>query len=294
MENRFDNKDFEQFVKQNADQYRMFPSEKVWEGIHQTIHTRSRWYGIGLGLLILTTGVVTFVMLTTAGKNKPVAATLPEISNQQPVSVKEQKPEMVMVATKSTAEKTSFITAPDKLHKTIYLTDDAVTTIPEQTPVSEATALVVKDISPVVEKAETAPAPELTTKVIPQTRPSHPAKPVSNTIVPEKTMISFSTPVLESTSPDPVETVSEERIMDKKDSYPLTIESVINSYSFTPKRKKISWQLYFTPSISYRQLRENKTFINAARTNAVNSAASYNYYATDFKILVKHKQYLRF
>ena len=51
MESNFNNRDFEQFVKQNADQYRMFPSEKVWKGIHNTLHTRRRWYGIGLGFI---------------------------------------------------------------------------------------------------------------------------------------------------------------------------------------------------------------------------------------------------
>ena len=49
MENN-NNRDFEQFVKQNADQYRMFPSEKVWNGIHNSLHTRRRWYGFGLTL----------------------------------------------------------------------------------------------------------------------------------------------------------------------------------------------------------------------------------------------------
>ena len=37
MESNFSNRDFEQFVKQNADQYRMFPSEKVWKGVNSAI-----------------------------------------------------------------------------------------------------------------------------------------------------------------------------------------------------------------------------------------------------------------
>ena len=77
MESNYDNRDFEQFVKQNADQYRMFPSEKVWKGIHNSLHTRRRWYGIGLAFLILTTGIVTWVMLSTSAKNRQVVSTLP-------------------------------------------------------------------------------------------------------------------------------------------------------------------------------------------------------------------------
>src|SRR5688572_31773279 len=72
MESNFNNRDFEQFVKQNADQYRMFPSEKVWKGIHNTLHTRKRWYGFGLALLLLTSGAVTWVMLTPSGKVQQV------------------------------------------------------------------------------------------------------------------------------------------------------------------------------------------------------------------------------
>ena len=71
MESNFNNKDFEQFVKQNADQYRMFPSEKVWNGIHNTLHARRRWYSIGLTLLVLSTVAVTWVMLLSpAGKKQ--------------------------------------------------------------------------------------------------------------------------------------------------------------------------------------------------------------------------------
>jgi hypothetical protein len=47
--------------------------------------------------------------------------------------------------------------------------------------------------------------------------------------------------------------------------YPLTIESVTNSYKHVSKHRKVSWQLYFTPTISYRKLSENKEFINSAQ-----------------------------
>ena len=87
MENRFDNNDFEQFVKQNADQYRMFPSEKVWKGIHHNLHTRRRWYGIGIGLLILTTGVVTWVMLANSGKNRQIVSSLPPITTTKTIVI---------------------------------------------------------------------------------------------------------------------------------------------------------------------------------------------------------------
>ena len=84
MESNFDNNDFERFLKQNADQYRMFPSENVWEGIHNSLHTRRRWHGLWLALLLLTTGAVTWIMLTTPGSKKDsyIAARKPEPKKQ--------------------------------------------------------------------------------------------------------------------------------------------------------------------------------------------------------------------
>ncbi len=45
--------------------------------------------------------------------------------------------------------------------------------------------------------------------------------------------------------------------------YPLTIESVVNSYKPQKIRKKISWQLYVTPTVSYRRLSANKAYKNS-------------------------------
>jgi hypothetical protein len=40
--------------------------------------------------------------------------------------------------------------------------------------------------------------------------------------------------------------------------YPLTIESVVNSYKPKKVHKKLSWQIYATPTVSYRRLKANK------------------------------------
>jgi len=293
MENRFDNKDFEQFVKQNADQYRMFPSEKVWNGIHNSLHTRSRWYGIGLSLLILTTGVVTWVMLASTGKNKPVAATLPEISNQQPLIVKEQKPELPIVTVKQATGKTSFISSTDKLQTTLNIIPDNTIAATPTPAIKETLPASTNEHEP-VEKAELSHQPEAIVKSAPpakqpvQTKPAVPIMAAAGVT---------STPVAVADIPAVKEPVSSnqeaEKSTDKKEMYPLSIESVINSYSFQPKRKRLSWQLYFTPTISYRELKENKAFINAARNstsgNSVNGISNNNYYYTDINNVVTHK-----
>jgi len=289
MENRFDNRDFEQFVKQNADQYRMFPSEKVWKGIHHNLHTRRRWYGIGLGLLILTTVVVTWVMLSNSGKNRQVVSSLPPIAATKTVVEKRQIADIVIAPVKRSDEKTSFITPVDNLHKKLFIAD--AVSVPE-TNISQ----IENSIDPLA-VAQTEPAPFKETEIVRQ--PESVAKtttsvkqvvynkPVNSTFTAARVNdYSFITPRNTFTK-ETATNIAEEKKADKKDIYPLSIESVINSYTYIKKRKKISLQVFFTPTISYRDLKENKAFINSVR-NATNSTPN-PYYYTDINNLVTHK-----
>jgi len=77
MERNFNN-EFERFLKENADQYRMYPSAKVWSGVYNALHTRRKWFGLGIALLLLTGSLVT-VLVTRSPKetglstNRPVS-----------------------------------------------------------------------------------------------------------------------------------------------------------------------------------------------------------------------------
>jgi len=42
--------------------------------------------------------------------------------------------------------------------------------------------------------------------------------------------------------------------------YPLSIESVLNSYKAKKIIRKLSWQIYFAPTVSYRKLSVNKSY----------------------------------
>lgn len=53
MQRDFNNDDFESFLKQKVDQYKIYPSDGVWKGVYNALHARKRWIMIG-GFLFIT------------------------------------------------------------------------------------------------------------------------------------------------------------------------------------------------------------------------------------------------
>lgn len=58
MQRNLHNEDFERLLKDKANQYRMYPSEKVWKGIYSNMHTRRRWYGLTILSMLLVSGTL--------------------------------------------------------------------------------------------------------------------------------------------------------------------------------------------------------------------------------------------
>ena len=294
MENNFNNRDFEQFVKQNADQYRMFPSEKVWNNIHNTLHTRRRWYGIGLSLLLLTTGVVTWVMLNNSQKNRPIASTIPTFTEKQIPEPKTPAHKALVIApAKPSNTATSFITPAESLRKNIYIHQEPVESFVEET-VAVAPDEEVPSIMAQPAKTEEPVQAIVTLKNIFPAREVSTNKTISSPTIAIRKANNYSF-VVNTPEPKTEATVADNVIADEKPlimdgSFPLTIESVVNSYTYVPKRRGISFEVYFSPTISYRELKENKDFINSARNNGVGGAAPVSTpYSADVNSSVTHK-----
>lgn len=300
MEDRYHDREFEQFVKRNADQYRMFPSEKVWKGIHSTLHTRRRWYSIGIALLLLTTGVVTWVMLVTPSGKKQIASS--STISQSGIAKKQagkntQKPKVVIAAVKKPSNTNSNIA------------DVSPYIISEASPYISQKNLLIPTVEPDTETDITydleapermyQPASPLVTPVISTQKPdvliakaapvrakqiqAVPSIPVTKEVVDIKiNEENISAPQAAS---DDATAKKELSSSEEVSLYPMTIESVLNSYKGPGKRKRITWQVYFVPTISYRKLTENKAFIEEARASNGIPPAS----ITDINAVVTHK-----
>jgi len=76
MDRKFNNVDFERLLRDNANQYKMYPSEKVWKGVNSALHSNRKWYGItALSLLILiSTGLGLFFFTNNKTDQSNLAA----------------------------------------------------------------------------------------------------------------------------------------------------------------------------------------------------------------------------
>ncbi|OSZ80856.1 hypothetical protein CAP36_06335 [Chitinophagaceae bacterium IBVUCB2] len=300
MENRFNNRDFEQFVKQSADQYRMFPSEKVWNSIHNTLHTRRRWYGIGLSLLLVTTAAVTWIMLISpSSRQEQLASTLITTTSNEFIEQEFKTQEIVIAPKKITIIKPTYIASPDNLQENLFLaetgtpvtsSDDIYTTSADENLIPEAVALpapvtatkVSNDPTIAINRSKTSSviSKKQAAPVVKSANPD--VLPVASiNIAPETTSSNLTISIIDSEEPSneeekPSNAAEEKSLVEKNELYPLTIESVTNSYIKLGKKRKASWEIYFLPTISYRKLSENKNFLlksqanNAPANNSIN------------------------
>lgn len=251
MESNYRNKEFEEYIRENADQYRMFPSDRVWKSIHNTLHTRRKWYGAGLAFLLLLTGTaVTWVMMSYPVSNHEKIATVKpgKSSVRQPVSTIEP------------------FSSPSIVTGSSFTTDQQANTLVRKT----APAVSATQASSLNETAHTTivSMPALTGNNRAFHIPDEPENRASD--------MADSNPPAELTAPD-------RPALQNELLYPLTIESVTNSYQPQKAKKEVSWQLYITPTVSYRKLSENKS-------ESVESRSGFPFATlTDVNTAVTHK-----
>ncbi len=58
MDRNFYDNDFEEFLKQKSDQYKMYPSDRVWNNIYSSLHGRKKWWALGFTLFFIGAGLI--------------------------------------------------------------------------------------------------------------------------------------------------------------------------------------------------------------------------------------------
>ncbi|MFN4890746.1 MAG: hypothetical protein ACK5GS_01935 [Bacteroidota bacterium] len=224
MDGKNNDREFEQFLKENTDNHRLYPADSVWESIHARLHPKKRWPLTALLLLAFTTGSITWFgpgersIESVRRTDKVEAATSIAKQSDAPDFASDFTQEL----TSSEAE-----TEVATLAKT-----DAFSVAPTEVP-TESSPIPASQIEPPIEVIEA------------------PAKTNNEGTAIAETAASVSTTAITPNEP----------------SYPLSIESVTNSYQRQKHSPRFRWQLHFTPTVSYRSLKEDQKFIAQARMN---------------------------
>ena len=273
MERQFNNGDFEKLLRDNANQYRMYPSEKVWKGIHSALHTRRRWYGLSAAILFLITGSVVSIFVFSDNPEKNTLAdqkiTTPEnsISKVAPVLItKPQKFTPELKQTKRSNQRAVYITGSylnSPLLNSHAGDDQSIAYLNNSNNNDESFDANTRD------KNEYSSDEQLLINLgILKT---------NNKVETEVTDIAESS--LEErniTDQSRVDETTGKQITDEISA--LASQNV--SITKSKKQSKLTAQFYFAPTVSYRKLSENKNVYNSS---------SFSVPSIDVNHLVKHK-----
>ncbi len=247
MESNYNDRDFERYLKEHANQHRMFPSEKVWKNINKKLHYKRRWYGLGLSLLlVLIGGVVTWVMtaypIAKNSNNKPIVNN--KITQQQAITGRIDPTAATDIKEILSLPKAGLQSPKQRetLANSLKLSQE---NIEDKLAEEPATAIVVdtrssNDISRII-------------RVTPADKETQLAATPDLLVQPE-----LSTIALQETAISQQKEQSISSLLTPEQQY--SIENVVASYK-APK-KRISFQAFVTPTVSYRVLSENKSFEN--------------------------------
>jgi hypothetical protein len=257
MDSNFYNEEFEDLIRQKAGQYKMYPSDKVWKNIHSSLHTRRKWFIVGMFSLI--TGILFF-----AGKELLVPSGQTSIAKKI-IDTKENTttPAKPLAEVSITPSFLQFKGSPNssKINTETYdaIAEDALLFGSSNT-LEKETVLLGGSIS------ENSIAEDDIIRARPGPGFSRvDASLTSNTIAKNAEVVSlFTTPLLQD-GPLNSPSINWE---DKKQTSLLESKAPYELISLKKLNRKY-WQLYLSPTASYRSLSGGDIYANM-KTNLQN------------------------
>ena len=240
MDKDFYTNDFEQLLRERTEEFKMYPSESVWSNIFNKLHPGRRWGIIGGSMLLL---LFTATVLVFRTNNKNAAITPDNAENTKPSA------STAAVTTNGTEEDhstTSVLIANKKTvdNKSLNRTIKASATNRQFNPSGNASDISYVD-NGFISK--------------------------NDNLIARNAAVAVFTKGEETNSGLPFEITNENSVTLGFTKGASKLSSTENSLSKpvvkgyyntlpkynTPKTGKLEWQLYFTPSVSYRALFRN-------------------------------------
>ncbi|MEO6733265.1 MAG: hypothetical protein ABIN01_18725 [Ferruginibacter sp.] len=93
MDRNFHNDDFERLLREKSEEFRMYPSKRIWHSIYNNIHPARKWPSVTMGILLVTSLLLigylntnnTSSLIEPSGKNVLKQTIADEINSSQTV-----------------------------------------------------------------------------------------------------------------------------------------------------------------------------------------------------------------
>lgn len=323
MERNFYNDDFEELLKEKADQYKMYPSDKVWNGIQNALHSKRKWYWLGFALLL--SGVSYYAIealvapprIQAIPEKAAIASSTPDQSPQQTESSNKKHPALVIPLPSNRVVNTGR--SPNSIDQPFYgvfsidrsyssLVPGATSRIVEMlrminVPIRPAVAVIAGTAAVANDPANPKLNPRVVTPL--NTRAMFTAATIFNT----RNIPGYYPEIItENTTADNTTNTSEAEnavvTAGNQLRFPMEIEptaedvSKINwlqQYALAeldvPRTRRTTLQLSFAPTMNYRKLSTGK---NPGSANMVKNFPMAVHVVGDIERLVNHKPALGF
>ncbi len=312
MERGYYNDEFEELIKQKADQYKMYPSDQVWKGINRSLHTRKKWYWLSFLLFISGISYYAIVQLITPSSGNKKTNTTPNPSTQIAANNKNTnntgKPAVVVpffaqltkgARNNQATTPTSFVTNPDSYNasETAKAMVPTIITIQNIDAAAESNKENT-DTDADAENAASRHGKNISNKTLLADRlVAIPSQDNNNRASFENTpLLIFSEqfPVAPPEAEQKPVAPQKDRLVDAGVAEDESRINWLQQYAVynlvVPKAKRLSWQLAFAPTMNYRQLRSS----DASIPSDIKNVPIAQNVAGDPNKLVNHKPALGF
>lgn len=250
MENDFYKDEFERFLQNQVKNHRMFPSDVVWRGIYKKLHGDTNWPALTIAAIVLLSALIAISIYFTPN---------PHITPHQIAST-----EKSLVAVQ---QNTPAISSEDK----------DITRVKLHNAVKKTTTLHSNNFLPgQIASHQTLPDVGNSDEEV-----SNTAEPVTK----NDTEISSPVRLPLNTAGEQTFEAEQKQADDFLRQHPAEIPLFTTTRQVSQKHR-ISYQLYFTPSISYRKLTEDRSAEDNKSPNAGGPVA--RNYVADVNKIVRH------
>lgn len=272
MQSNFTNDDFEQFLRQSADSCRMRPSEDLWKGVSRKLNKQRRRVRLATGAFLMAASFLGFFLVDSSKTiNRTEASATAEVNNTG--SYEPNEPAATETATAAPASTPStkrlapirdIRTATSFFRPTLPQAGSgtpaaAETLSPDATGSDIAAKAPVRALAPVVPMFKSE---ELSSALAAKAAEARPVT-INNDVA-------AAPAVKQSTTED-----------EKNDRTLLSVESVANVFRALRPKSKFTFQVFFTPTVSYRKLSENKAYLRAATPNPTATTNIASFYSVN-------------